>query len=217
MFIWFLIAIFIFRHHMRKNDKAQEKVSDSFWTKEKSSLVVRKKDLDESDYLQPSLNPDQLRPETYYDDIDASVLAKNQQYLRKLIAMKMVNFSHMSNTDIRLAYGTAMMTTIEAYEDNYSNYIRTLNTLGTELHIRGENDYAELFLKEAIHIGSDIQKTYLALGEILLQRNDLPALEALTEKARTLNSLTKDALVNHLEAMVSPKKIPVSSDDTGID
>lgn len=45
MFVWFIIAIVVFRYRLRKNDKASEDASRTFWQKEQASLVVRKKRL----------------------------------------------------------------------------------------------------------------------------------------------------------------------------
>lgn len=203
MFIWFLIAIFIFQHHLRKSSKANDAASKSFWDKEQSSLVVRKKDLEATDYLHPTLDPETLVDESYFKQLACPELFRHQEYLRTLIPLKMVNFQTMTNADLRLAYGTAMMPTIEVYEENYHNYIRTLLTLAEGLLDVEDNTLATLYLEEGIHMGSDIKHHYLLLASIYDKNQNYSALTDLIDKAKDLTTLTKDALVKELESLYS--------------
>lgn len=200
MFVWFLIAIFIFQHHLRKSSKATDKATKTFWDKEASSLVVRKKDLEEKDYYQPTIDPDTLVDQAYFDALGVPQLFRLQKYLRKLLSLKMVNFADLTNTDLRLMFGTAMFPTIEAYEDNYTNYIKTLYDLGKGLVEAEDYQLSRYYLEECINAKSDARSHYLLLAKIYDHTNDRKALETLLEKAKALNSLTKNVLVKDLES-----------------
>lgn len=201
VFIWFLIAIFIFRHHMRKNDHAQEKVSSAFWNKEQSSLVVRKKALDPEDYVQINLTVEDLKNQAYYDELGHPELNRQDSYLRELMKGPMVNFQHTTNTDLRLTYGTAMITTIEAYENTYNAYITTLYRLGEQLMTIGDDTFACQLLEEGIAVGSDNRKHYLLLANYYKKNGHTKELQSLIDKATELDSLTKKLLIKELTAL----------------
>ena len=201
VFVWFLIGIFIFRHHLRKSSKAQEEVTAAFWKKEEESLVVRKKELVEDDYIHPGLTEDDLKDEAYYKSMDAQNLYRYVTYLKEVMAKPMVNFEHTSNADLRLSYGTANLTIIEAYEENYNAYIATLFKLGKGLHEAGDDSLAITLLNEGIRCGTDNRQHYLLLAQIHKAANDDQAINALYQKAEGLHSLTKGALLKALDQL----------------
>lgn len=202
VFIWFLIAIFIFRHHLRKNSKAQESVTKAFWTKEESSLVVRKKALNSEDYVQIHLTEYDLKDQAYYEKIGVPELYRRSLHLREVIQQPMVNFQHVTNTDLRLTYGTAMITVIEQCEDNYVAYVTTLYKMGKKLIEVGEADFGCFLLEEGINVGTDNRQHYLALATHYKEVGNTRALEGLLNRASSLESLTKDALLKELGEML---------------
>ena len=203
VFIWFLIAIFIFRHHMRKNDKTQEKVSSAFWNKEQSSLVVRKKELAPEDYVEIHLTDEDLKDQAYYDNLGHSELYRQDTYLRDLIKKPMVNFQHTTNTDLRLTYGTAMITVIESYEITYNAYITTLYRMGETLMTAGDDEFACKLLEEGIVVGSDNRKLYLLLANFYKKNGYIKELQLLIDKANDLKSLTKNLLIKELTELIT--------------
>lgn len=203
VFIWFLIAIFIFRHHMRKNTKAQEQVTHAFWKKEESSLVVRKKDLSPEDYLHPTIRDEDLKDETFYLDLGMPEIYRQELYLKELLSTKMVNFQHITNTDLRLMYGTAMIKVIEGYEDNWNAYINTLYLIGNKLIDTKAHLYGAKLLEEGLTIGTDNRAHFLLLAKYYKEQGKTQALEQLIVKATHLQSLTKDALLKELNDLMS--------------
>ena len=204
VFIWFLIAIFIFRHHMRKNDHAQEKVSDAFWHKEESSLVVRKKALAPEDYVIIHLKAEDLKDQAYYDQLGVPELFRQDTHLRDLLDQPMVNFQHTTNTDLRLTYGTAMITTIEAYEESYIAYITTLYRMGDKLMSVKDEPFACQLLEEGIAVGTDNRKHYLLLAQFYKEKGYKKEIQLLIDKANNLESLTKNLLIKELNQLLAP-------------
>ncbi len=199
LFIWLLIAIFVFRYKMKKSSKTREEATRAFWQKEEASLVVRKKALDEADYVHPSLSEADLKPPSYYDETGLSQLKRQDSYLRELIQQPMVNFAHVTNTDLRLKYGTAMLTSIEQYEETYNAYVTTLYRMAEKLLEAGEGNYAAKLLEEGIQLGTDNRKHYLLLAKYYLSNNRIEKIEGLIDQAQALESLTKEALLKALE------------------
>ncbi len=206
VFVWFLIAIFIFRHHMRKNTKAQDKVTDAFWKKEESSLVVRRKDLASEDYLHPTLTEADLKDEAFYTQLGVPELYRQQLYLKELLKTEMVNFQHITNTDLRLMYGTAMIKVIEGYEDNWNAYLNTLYLIGKKLIDTDAHRYAAKLLEDGITIGTDNRSHFLLLAKYYKAQGKKEALETLITKAMGLQSLTKDALLTELNDIIGKEK-----------
>lgn len=202
VFIWFLLAIFIFRHHLRKNSKISEKSSKTFWEKEESSLVVKKHPLTDNDYIIPTLSNDVKRGQTFFDDLGLPALFRQQTYVFSLIDQPMVNFQTLSNADLRLKFGTATLTSIEAYEDNYTQYVQQLFSIAKILYDTNQILLATSYLEEGVTIGSDIKEHYLLLAKIYCSNNSTNRLMSLLDKARTLNSLTSPSLVIALEDLV---------------
>jgi len=201
LYIWTIIAFFVFHHHLRKNAKVQEDVTKAFWQKEESSLVVRKKELAEEDYLHPSLTLDQLKGEDWYKALGQSGLYRYEQHLKELLDKAMVNFQHMSNTDLRLTFGTANLTVISDYEENWNSYLTTLYTLGKKLLETGETDYGIQLLEEGVRMGTDNRYHFLLLGQHYKATKNQQAFEDLVVRASSLESLTKTALLKALEEL----------------
>ncbi len=202
VFLWFVLAILIFRHHLRKNSKAQDEVTRAFWKKEESSLIVRKKSLDPEDYIHPSLTVDDFKGEDYYQGIGNVQLYRHETYLLDLLPLDMVNFSHMTNTDLRINFGTAMLTVIEKNENNYTAYINTLFKLAKGVFESGDLDYACQLLEEGIKVGTDNRQHILLLAELYLKQNRREAFDNLYQLAEQNESLTKKALLESLNEMI---------------
>jgi len=207
VFVWFLLAIFIFRHHLRKNSKLSEHASKEFWEKEEASLVVRKQALNKEDYLIPNLPTSILQTEAFFANLNLPSLFRQQTQLSRLSTQPMVNFQTMSNAELRLKYGTATLTSIELYEENYTQYIQLLFLMGKNLYQANKVSLATIYLEEGVAIGSDIKEHYLLLAKIYATYTSMTSLTQLIEKAKTLRSLTSATLVTELEALY-----PISND-----
>ncbi|MDF1616488.1 hypothetical protein [Petrocella sp. FN5] len=207
LFVWFLIGIFIFRHHLRKNSKIEDAAHDAFWKKEASSLVVRKRDLEPNDYIQTSLSEKYMKDQTFFDGIQAPDLYRQQMYLFDLSQKPMVNFQNLDNADVRLQFGTATITAVEAYENNYVQYIKTLFLLAKGLIAVGQEDLAKHYLEEGIAVDTDIRGNYTLLATIYKQHQQEKALTNLYERAMNLNTLTKNQLIKELDQIRLGKDI----------
>lgn len=206
LFVWFIIGIFIFRHHLKKGSKKEDAAHDAFWKKEASSLVVRKRDLDPSDYIQTSLSSKLKMDSAFFDKIQAPDLYRQQKYVFDLSQKPMVNFQDLDNADVRLQFGTATITTIEAYENNYVQYIKTLHTLAKGLIDAGQEDLARQYLEEGLAVGTDIKGNYILLATIYKRHQQEDAIAHLYEIAKNLNTLTKTKLLEELDQIKQGKE-----------
>lgn len=174
----------------------------AFWHKEETSLVVRKRALTQEDYVHPQLTEDTKKTDEFFETIQAPSLLRQQHLVYELLHKPMVNFQNLDNADIRLQFGTATLTAIEAYEENYTLYIKTLFVLGKGLYEAECFDEAKVYLEEGIHMGTDIKAHYMLLADLYLMNNDQNSLASLYEHAKDLQSLTKNALLSDLEKLM---------------
>lgn len=199
IFIWFIIAILLYHHHLRKRFKVDDDINKAFWEKEASSLVVRKKNIDEAHYLHPQLSKQIIKDQAFFDGINQSDLYYHQTFLFDHLDATMVNFQNLTNSDIRLQFGTANITLIETYEENYTLFIKSLYSLGKGLIEAKEDALALIYLEEGIRLGTDIRAHFILIATLYHKQHNSKAINQLYEQAKTLQSLTKSALLTELE------------------
>ena len=109
----FIVFCLLLTFYIRKNDTAQQKVQDEFWEKERMSNAVRKKDISKLDYITIPL-----------DKIPVKLETSTEKAIFSLAEKPMLNYVGMSNTDLKLAYGTANLDILTEYENNFLEYVR---------------------------------------------------------------------------------------------
>ncbi len=165
MKIPFLASLFIFLlvlgRALRKNTQTMEKELETFWQKERAANSVRKKPLDNLDYITIPL--EQLPTAAHIDD---SVVQECVETLTTLSECKIVNLTGISNTDLKLTYGTANITVLTEYDQSYTLLVTTLQKWADKLYALEDITSAKTVLEYAVSVGSDVTKTYLMLAEI---------------------------------------------------
>lgn len=156
-----IIAGSLLANVIKKHTKKSEKSRDDFWGKELAANNVRKKSLDDLNYV--TIPTDRL-PFHIMPEQD-----KVQEYtsiIQALSSRKIVNFTGITNTDLKLTYGTANITVLSEYDENYTTLITTLQKWAKLLY---DNNYVEetrTILEYAVSVGSDITATYYLLADI---------------------------------------------------
>ncbi len=139
--------------------KRQQRIAENrekeFWTRERKANSVRKKPLDDLDYVKIPLDklpvdalPDNERAEEYRRSPYFSVYTADR------------NLTGFTNTDLKLEYGTANITPLSQYDQNYTVLVRTLQQWADLLLDSGLTDDAETVLAYAVSIGTDVSHTY---------------------------------------------------------
>lgn len=143
-----------------------EKEQESFWQKERKSNSVRKKPLDNLDYINIPLSS--LPLDAYSKD---SIVQECIETITTLADCKIVNLTGISNTDLKLTYGTANITVLSQYDQNYTILVTTLQKWADKLYSLNDLSSACMILEYAVSINSDITKSYLILAEIYEKQN----------------------------------------------
>lgn len=142
-----IVFCLLLSFYIRKNDTAQQKVQDEFWEKERLSNTVRKKDISKLDYITIPL-----------DKIPVKLETSTEKAIFSLAEKPMLNFVGMSNTDLKLTYGTANLDILTEYENNFLEYVALLPDYATELAEAGEIEAACILLEAAANANADSRK-----------------------------------------------------------
>lgn len=189
-FIIFIIWLTFQIHHINEKEASR---METFLEKEMRSNAVRKKPLDDLEYITIPLEsfPMDTLP-------DNPVIAECQNTLRALSTETIVNFTGISNTDLKLTYGTANLTLLSRYDQNYTVLARTLQTFGKELYTEGFVDEAQTVLEFALSTKTDVSGTYSLLKQIYEEKGTPDKIDNLRVTASFLQSASKNAILKLL-------------------
>ena len=187
-----IIVAFFFFISMRRVSRKEEARELSFWEKERKSNNVRKKSLENLDYISIPINvlpfgTSNNNPEL--ENFEQEVLALKDE--------KIVNLTGITNTDLKLEYGTANITQLSLYDQNYTSLVRALQNWGKALYDEGRYEDATKVLEFAVKTRSDITATYKLLidmykTKLLLSAPEIEQkLNSLIPIADNLNSLSR--------------------------
>ena len=196
----FILFIVLFNVRLRLASRKEEQQEEKFWDRELRSNSVRKKSLDTLEYVHL---PYGLLPfGTAGDDENLQAI---EDELTALKDLKIVNLTGITNTDLKLEYGTANITALTEYDQNYTTLVIALQKWGDALYTLGRFEDAASVLEFAVKTRTDITATYrllidmyktkLGLNEQEIQRK----LDGLVPIANSLNSLSRSTILKLLE------------------
>ena len=191
-FIITLLLVLWVHYQKRRTDRIAAKQSDNFWERERLANLTRKKDISNLDFIRVPLNTLPF-PENVPEE-----MSDIQKHLINLSSGKIVNFTGLSNTDLKLQYGAANINILMEYDKNYLELVRSLYRYGKLLYDRGMADEAATVLEYALSIKSDISANYTLLAAIYKEKNDLEGINSVISAAEELTSMTKKALLANL-------------------
>ncbi len=208
----FIILAVFFNISMRRVSRKIEKKEADFWEKEREANSVRRKSLENLEYIHIPYN---LLPFDTAEDNEA--LQKAEDELKALQFEKIVNFTGISNTDLKLEYGTANITALTQYDQNYTTLVRALQNWGELLYNAGRFEDAANVLEFAVKTRTDISGTYRLLVDMyktklgLSEEEIQKKIDGLIPIAKNLNSLSKNQILNMLgvETPTQKKKAPL--------
>ncbi len=190
----FIIFTLLLSRILKKQQRKKAAEEASFWAREREANSVRRKSLDSLNYIQIPL--DKLPMNILSDD---ERISEYQEIIQNLSSLKIVNLTGYTNTDLKLEYGTANITVLSEYDQNYTVLARTLQQWADALIDAGYVYEARVLMEFAISTGTDISRTYYKLADIYSSRGDNYQIEQLIENAQTLRSGNKNTIVRTLQ------------------
>lgn len=187
----FIVFCIVLAYYIKKSDSTQQKVLDDFWEKERQANAVRKKDISELNYITIPL--DKL-PEQLHTSTEEKFLA--------LAEKPMLNLTGISNTDLKLAYGTANLEILSEYDTNFADMVALLPAYAEELQNAGFPQTARQLLEFAIECNADSRKIYKMLAASYDESSEPDKILWLRKQSEQLPSLTRQAVQKDLNTYI---------------
>ncbi len=197
----FILLAALIAHQLSRSDKNSKKAEENFWNREREANSIRKKPLDDLNYIQIP-----------YETLPFHILTENQQVrdcmeqVNSLKDLKIVNLAEFTNTDLKLKYGTANITVLSEYDQNFTLLVRTLYKWGRLLYEAGYEEEALIPLEFAISIGTDVSGNYKLLASIYKSKEQVSKIEDLTASAGNLTSIMKKPILTFLSDIAHTEK-----------
>lgn len=192
----FILLCIVVNLSMRRITRKEEAREEEFWERERRANGVRKKSLDNLDYVHIPID---LLPFGTAGE-NATIQTAEDEVLA-LKDEKIVNFTGITNTDLKLEYGTANITALSQYDQNYTSLVISLQKWGQALYDAGRYEDACKVLEFAVKTRTDITATYRVLVDLYKTKLELNEseiqrkLESLLPIAKELNALSKQQIL----------------------
>ncbi len=196
----FILICIILNFNMRRVSRKVEEREQNFWDRELASNNVRKKSLDSLEYVHIPF--DQLPFGTAEEN---AILQAAEDEIMALKDEKIVNLTGIPNTDLKLEYGTANITPLTQYDQNYTALVCSLQKWGQELYDQCRYEDATKVLEFAVKTRTDITGTYRLLADMYrtkLGYNEeeiKKKIDALIPIAKNLNSLSRMTILKIID------------------
>ena len=167
---------------------------NNFWERELAANSTRRQPLDDLNYITIP-----------FDTLPIHVMEKDEtiadclRTLQSLADSPIVNFTGISNTDLKLQYGAPNIDILSRYDQSYTTMVCTLQKWAERLHEEGEEQAARQVLEFAVSTDTDISGTYRLLASIYTASGEQTKIQELIEKAQGLRSGSKKIIVRTLQ------------------
>ena len=188
MFICFILFILWFRVKTKQSSKEENKSIEEFLTREQEANFTRKKDISNLEYI--SVNMEILPFSDTTDEYEIQL----ENNVKKFADKKLLNLSGLTNTDIKLLYGSANLDILSSYDQNYTLLLRDLNKWGAYLFQKERYSDSKTVLEYALSLGSDITETYTTLAKIYLSEDSPEKVQKLIEQISESDAYLKDSI-----------------------
>lgn len=193
----FIMLLAVISFYRKRSNRRQEEANTSFWDREHEANLVRRKDISGLPYI--------IIP---FEDFSIGAFSDEkligiEHSLDAFRDKKILNLTGLTNTDLKLMYGPANLPALTEYDQNFTDMLHILTDYINRLIELEHFDAAVPVLEFCIEAGSDISNHYVLLAEHYKTQGDVSALENLHEKASTLNSLSKNPILQKLDSIIN--------------
>ncbi len=161
---------------------------------ERQANSTRKKSLDELEYI---TIPFESLP--FGSNDGNELLINDEEAILALKDKKVVNFTGISNTDLKLTYGAPNLPILSEYDQNYTSLVKSLDSWANHLLENGLKAEARKVLEFAVECRTDLKSTYLPLADIYVETFEFDKIDKLIETADGINSLMKGPIKRALK------------------
>lgn len=167
-----------------------------FLERERQSNLIPRKDISELPYIHVPVSELPLDVPTTSEETK-----ERQETIRSMADKKVLNLTGMTNTDLKMEYGTANLNTLSAADGNFTKLVQALSYLAGDYMDNQHIPEAKTLLEYGVSIGTDSKRNYLMLASIYKEEGCPEKIDSLIDSAGQINSLLKDSIVNSLEKL----------------
>lgn len=179
---------------IRRSKKDQAAIEQDFWARERAANNTRRKSLDDLDYIHI---PIEQFPMSLLGDVPK--VDDYKQIITALHELPIVNFTGISNTELKLRYGAPNIDLLTQYDQNYTLLVRTLQQWAQALYDAGHIEEACQMLEFSVSTGTDISGTYRLLCQIYQEQHTPEKICGLYPIVEVLNSAMQKSIVRILQ------------------
>lgn len=191
----FILLIFgMFYIQVKKSTARLQSRNKEFWDRESKSNSVPAKNIDNLDYI---IIPYEKLP---FIENSSKKISEYQQNILALNNCRILNLNGMSNTDVKLNYGTINLPKLSEYDENYTRLVNIADRWSAALIEEGYSDYAVLLLEALIDAGCITSRMYLTLAGLYKEKG-INKIDSLIIRASASQYVMKDSLINKLKSL----------------
>ena len=153
-----LVVIIVLGYYRSKVTQSQDNAEKAFWEKELAAGNTRRQDLEKLDYITIPLEQFPLGLNT---DAEKELVALSKERIK--------NFQGLSNTELKLQYGTANLDELSSYESNFIRLQQVVLEYAKELCTADRRADAIHILEFMLQNGGDISGLYLEVATLYQQ------------------------------------------------
>jgi hypothetical protein len=172
-----IIVAVVLHRSIRKSNDAQQSAEERFWRREQAANFTRRKDISNLDYLTIPL-----------EKIPQNLHTEAENTLVRLSSCQMLNLTGKTNTDLKLEYGPANLEALTQFDDNFTEFVKTVPVYARELIDNGQTDEAKELLELAVSYQADARAVYTTLADLYSEAGQSALIDSLVE---TVNSMVE--------------------------
>lgn len=177
-----------------QSKKSAASTEQDYWQRERAAKSTRRKSLDDLPYIKL---PMELFPMELLSDV--SKVEDYRQIVLSLKDLPIVNFTGLSNTELKLRYGAPNIDLLTSYDQNYTLLVRTIQQWAQALYDNGYPGKACQLLEFAVSTGTDVSATYRLLCRIYQEQGTPEKIRDLYPVAESLHSAMQKTIVRILQ------------------
>jgi hypothetical protein len=187
-----IIFALVLHNAIRKSGDAQQSAEDRFWRREQEANSTRRKDISNLDYLTIPL---EKIPQNLHTDAENTLVS--------LSSRKMLNLTGRTNTDLKLEYGAANLEALSEFDENFTEFVRTVPVYAKELLDDGQTDAAQELFELAVSYRADASAIYTTLADLYRQSGQDSRIQSLIDTVNSIDSISKNIILEKLKAFVA--------------
>lgn len=205
IFASFLLLAGVIYTRVKISNKMIREEENAFWERERQANSVRRKSLDSLDYVHI---PEEILSTT--NPSQNLIIKDCIENLKTLANVPIVNLSGISNTDLKLTYGTANITVLSEYDEHYTQLSILLQNLAGQLYEEHRYEECRHILEFAVATGTDISSSYYLLATLYSENGTPEKITDLIDTVKSTRSLLKDTIIQNLKDYANECAYPAS-------